>query len=157
MKLNKIIFSGIFVWLLQLMSADLLAINTVRPDFVVIAVLYWSVKNGRLTGIVSGLLIGLLIDLSGTATFFGLSPLVYTITGYLGGNLFEKNQSVNIIYFTLGWVAIIGVQFLIFCLVRYQNILITNYVLFISKWFGTFFYTICFAGILQLIYPINND
>ena len=157
MKLNKIIFSGIFVWFLQLMSADLLAINTVRPDFVVIAVLYWSVKNGRLTGIVSGLLIGLLIDLSGTATFFGLSPLVYTITGYLGGNLFEKNQSVNIIYFTLGWVAIIGVQFLIFCLVRYQNILITNYVLFISKWFGTFFYTICFAGILQLFYPINND
>ncbi|GIS54659.1 hypothetical protein Ct9H90mP29_17010 [bacterium] len=30
---------------------------------------------------------GLIIDLSGTGIFFGVSPFGYSITGYLGGNL----------------------------------------------------------------------
>ena len=74
MKWTDYIIPGVFVWLMQLILSDFLAIETVRPDFPVILILYWSVKYGRAVGTVSGFLLGLLVDLSGTATFFGLSP-----------------------------------------------------------------------------------
>ena len=87
MKITKFIIPGFLVWSIQLMFSDLLAIDTVRPDFCVILVLYWSIMYGRMVGTVTGFLMGLIIDLSGTGIFFGVSPLVYSITGYLGGNL----------------------------------------------------------------------
>ena len=57
--------------------------------------------------------IGLFIDLSsGTNQFFGLTPLVYTMTGYFSSFLKEENVRLNKIYFTSIWVAILLVQFL---------------------------------------------
>ena len=85
MRWNEFIIPGIAIWLIQLLIADFLALKTIRPDFMVILVLYWAIKHGRLAGTISGFLIGMLIDLSGTASFFGLSPLIYSVTGYLGG------------------------------------------------------------------------
>ena len=57
MKATKFIIPGILVWSLQLMLSDLLAIDTVRPDFCVILILYWSIMYGRLVGTVSGFII----------------------------------------------------------------------------------------------------
>ena len=156
MRLNRLLLSGFTVWILQLLLADFLAIDTVRPDFIVIVVLYWSLRYGRLVGIVFGFLIGLLVDLSGTASFFGLSPLTYSITGYLGGSLMEKYSTMGLLYFSLAWIGVLAFHFLIFSIVQYQHIFGVNTFLFWSKWFATFLYTLCFAGILQFIYPIHK-
>ena len=156
MRLNRLLLSGFTVWILQLLLADFLAIDTVRPDFIVIVVLYWSLRYGRLVGIVFGFLIGLLVDLSGTASFFGLSPLTYSITGYLGGSLMEKYSTMGLLYFSLAWIGVLAFHFLIFSIVHYQNIFGVNTFLFWSKWFTTCLYTLCFAGILQFIYPIHK-
>ena len=119
MKWTDFIFSGLLIWLAQLLLADFLSIGTIRPDFLVILVLYWSIKYGRTTGTIAGFLIGLLIDLSGTASYFGLSPLIYSVTGYLGGYLMGTYSRLNPIYFSISWVAILIFQFLIFCVVQY--------------------------------------
>ena len=156
MRLNRLLLSGFAVWILQLLLADFLAIDTVRPDFIVIVVLYWSLRYGRLVGIVFGFLIGLLVDLSGTASFFGLSPLTYSITGYLGGSLMEKYSTMGLLYFSLAWIGVLAFHFLIFSIVQYQHIFGVNTFLFWSKWFATGLYTLCFAGILQFIYPIHK-
>ena len=156
MNLNNLFLSGILVWIIQLLLADFLAINTVRPDFIVILVLYWSLRYGRLIGIVFGFFIGLLVDLSGTSSFFGLSPLTYTITGYLGGNLIGKYSTMSLLYFSLAWIGVLAFHFLVFSLVQYQHIFGVNTFLFWSKWFGTCLYTLCFAGILQFIYPLHK-
>ena len=156
MNLNKILLTGIFVWLLQLFLADFLAINTIRPDFIVVAVLYWSLIDGRFTGIIFGFIIGLITDLSGTASFFGLSPLTYSITGYLGGSLMGKFSTTSLLYFSLAWVSILIFNFLIFSIVQYQHIFGVNNFLFWSKWLATCFYTLCFTGILQFIYPLHK-
>ena len=156
MNWNRFILSGIFVWILQLLLADFLAINTVRPDFIVIVVLYWSLRYGRLIGIVFGFLIGLIVDLSGTASFFGLSPLTYSITGYLGGSLMGKYSTMGLLYFSLSWIGVLAFSFLIFSMVQYQHIFGVNTFLFWTKWFGTCIYTLCFAGILQFIYPLHK-
>ena len=73
------ILPGTVVWLIQLLVSDLLAIDTVRPDFCVLFILYWSIKFGRTVGIMHGFILGLLVDLSGTGTFFGLSSMTYSI------------------------------------------------------------------------------
>ena len=81
MRAIDFIIPGLLVWLLQLTTSDLLAIDTVRPDFCVILILFWSIMHGRLIGTVTGFIMGLVLDISGTGLFFGLSPLVYSITG----------------------------------------------------------------------------
>ena len=156
MKWTDFIFSGLLIWLTQLLLVDFLSIGTIRPDLLVILVLYWSIKYGRTIGIIAGFLIGLLIDFSGTASYFGLSPLIYSVTGYLGGYLKGTYSRLNPIYFSISWVAILIFQFLIYCVVQYQDILITNPQLFWAKWLGTTIYTLSFAGILQVIYPLHK-
>ena len=156
MKWTDFIFSGLLIWLTQLLLVDFLSIGTIRPDLLVILVLYWSIKYGRTIGIIAGFLIGLLIDFSGTASYFGLSPLIYSVTGYLGGYLKGTYSRLNPIYFSISWVAILIFQFLIYCVVQYQDILMTNPQLFWAKWLGTTIYTLSFAGILQVIYPLHK-
>ena len=156
MKWTDLLIPGFFIWLVQLLLADFLAVETIRPDFLVILVLYWAVKYGRTVGTVAGFFIGLTIDLSGTASFFGLSPLIYSITGYLGGYLMGTYSRLNPIHFSAAWVAILALQFMIFCVVQYQDIWVSNPHLFLGKWFGTTLYTLCSAGILQVIYPLHK-
>ena len=156
MKWIEFILPGIMVWLTQLLLVDFLSINTVRPDFLIILVLYWSIKHGKSVGTLSGFIIGLSVDLSGTASFFGLSPLIYTITGYLGGYLHGSYLKLNPIYFTLAWVGIISLHFLIFSVVQYQEIWNVNPSLFWMKWIATTLYTLSFTGILQVIYPMHK-
>ena len=112
--------------------------------------------HGRMFGTVTGFLMGLIIDLSGTGIFFGVSPLVYSITGYLGGNLNGLYTKMNPFYFSLSWVTILLLQFFIYCGVQYQSLWILDQKLFFGKWFGTSVYTLSFIGILQFIYPFNR-
>lgn len=156
MKLNNFLIQGLIIWVLQLFVADLLLLNTIRPDFLVILVLYWSIMNGKFLGTISGFFIGLLIDLSGTAMFFGLSPLLYSVTGYLGGYLKGAFTKLNIFYFSLSWVTILLLQFFIFSVVQYQDLIMVNKSVFWFKWIGTSIYTLCFAFILQFIIPLHR-
>lgn len=156
MKWNKLLISGFMVWLVQLTIVDLFIIDTVRPDFIGILIMYWSVNYGRFTGTVSGLIFGLIFDLSGSALYFGLSPLIYSTTGYLSGNLKGLYSKINPLFFNLTWIGIFILQFFIFCIVNYQEILIIDVDLFFGKWIGTSIYTITFMLIMQFIYPLNR-
>jgi len=156
MKWIKLIPLAVSVWLLQIIFSDFLSINTVRPDFCVILILYWSLIYGRTMGIGAGFLFGLLVDLSGSGTFFGLSPLSYTITGYLAGGLYHYRSRLNPFYFSLSWIAILFFQFFIYCSVQYQDLWEIDRQIFLGKWFGTAIYSISFVGILQFIYPISK-
>tara|TARA_B100000900_G_scaffold296834_1_gene255418 strand:+ start:804 stop:1280 length:477 start_codon:yes stop_codon:yes gene_type:complete len=156
MNWDRFFISGFLVWLIQLTVADSLMINTIRPDFIGILIMYWAVKYGRFLGTVSGMIFGLIIDSSGGALFFGLSPLIYSFTGYLSGNMKGLYSKINPLYFNFFWVAIFLLQFFIFCIVNYQEILIIDLELFFGKWFGTSIYTISFMIILQFIHPLNR-
>ena len=156
MTRNRFLISGFLVWLCQLTVADLFMIDTVRPDFIGILIMYWAVQYGRFLGTISGLTFGLIFDFSGSALFFGLSPLIYSFTGYLSGNLKGLYSKINPFYYNLFWVSIFLVQFFIFCIVNYQEILVIDLALFLGKWFGTSIYTISIMIILQFIYPLNR-
>ena len=114
MKWTEFFLPTILVWLSQLLFIDLFAIGTIRPDFLLILVIYFSISNGRFIGTALGFLLGLLIDISGAAIFFGLSPLTYTITGYLVGNLKGLYNNISPIYFMIFWILILFFH-LVFC------------------------------------------
>ena len=156
MKINHLVFQVLLVWIIELLFLDALEINNIRPDFFIVLVLYSSIKYGRTLGIISGFLIGVLVDLTGVASFFGLSPLIYSITGYLSGNLKGLFNKINPILFVFLWVAIIFIQAFIFCLVHNQYLLAINLNLFYKNWFATGLYTLSFVIILQVIYPIHR-
>ncbi len=156
MKWTEFLLPTILVWLLQLLFIDLFAIGTIRPDFLLILVIYFSISNGRFTGTALGFLLGLFIDISGAAIFFGLSPLTYTITGYLVGNLKGLYNNISPIYFMIFWILILFFHFFIFCIVVYQDIWVINKSMFLARWIGTAGYTILFIVILQFFYPFNK-
>ena len=156
MNWSSLFISGFLVWIIQLTIADLLTIDTIRPDFIGILIVYWAVKYGRFLGTLSWLIFGIIFDLSGSALFFGLSPLIYTITGYLSGNLNGMYTKINPLIYNFSWVSILMLHFLIFCTVHYQEILIVYINLFFVKWIGTSIYTISFMVILQFIVPLSR-
>ena len=109
MRWINIIISALAVWFLQLLLIDFLSISSVRPDFCAILILYWSLIYGRTFGICSGFLFGLIVDLSISGIFFGLSPLIYTITGYSGGGLNINSTRLNPFYTSLTWLSLIHI------------------------------------------------
>lgn len=63
------------------------------PDFLLLATLYVSVHNGRLFGVSTGFLSGLMLDFLSVSPF-GLHCLLRTIIGYLSG-IFNKTLNMN--------------------------------------------------------------
>ena len=142
-------------FLFQSWTSEFFSLGTIDPDFCLIVLLYISIKNGGLVGTLFGFFIGLFIDLSsGTNQFFGLTPLVYTITGYSSAFLKGQNEKLNKLYFSSLWVFIILCQFLIFSLVVYQQLLVEEPTQFLIKWLATSLYTLVFLGILQIMVPL---
>ena len=147
----------ILIFLFQSWTAEFFTLGTIDPDFCVIVLLYISIKNGGTIGTIFGFFIGLFIDLSsGTNQFFGLTPLIYTSTGYFCSFLKGENERLNKIYFTLIWISIILLQFLILSLIVYQYLLVQDPLQFVVKWLATSLYTLVFLGILQIMFPLHK-
>ncbi len=156
MQWTKLIIPAFLVWLLQLLFSDLLAIGSIRPDFCLILILYWSIYYGRTLGIISGFIFGLIVNLSGIGLFFGISSLTYAITGYLAGSIRMMRSRITPFHFTILWILIIFIQFFVYCIIQYQDLFVLNINVFWSKWFGTSIYTLSFIGILQFIIPLSR-
>ena len=155
MLIIKYLILIFLVFVIQSWTSEFFSLGTIDPDFCVIVILYIAVKDGRLSGVIIGFFMGLVIDLSsGLNQFFGLTPLIYTITGYFCGFLNGQSNRLNKTYFTAAWVLIISCQFLIFSLIVYQEYLIQDPFYFIVKWVSTSLYTLTFLGILQVMIPI---
>ena len=151
----KYISITLITFIFQAWSAEFFTLGTIDPDFCLIVLLYISIKDGGIIGTLFGFFIGLFIDLSsGTNQFFGLTPLIYTTTGYFCSFLKGGNERLNKIYFTFLWILILLIQFLIFSLIVYQQLLIQSPYEFILKWLATSIYTLSFVGILQIIFPL---
>ena len=145
------------VFVFQSWASEFFSLGTIDPDFCVIVILYIAVKDGRLTGVLVGFFMGLIIDFSsGLNQYFGLTPLIYTVTGYFCGFLKGQNNKLNKTYFTAAWIIIVVCQFLIFSLIVYQDYLVQNPLNFMMKWISTSLYTLTFLGILQVMVPLSR-
>ena len=85
MQKNKFVFITLIVLLFQILFVESLTINTIRPDFLVLFIIYITIINGRFVGVIIAFIVGLISDLLGVGSYFGLSPLSLSITAYLSG------------------------------------------------------------------------
>ena len=156
MKWVSILFPAIGVFMAQFLLVDFLSLNMIRPDFLVIYIFYISLVYGKTTGVFTGFLLGLLSDLSGVGSFFGLSPLSLSLTAYLTGYLNGKYERMLPYLFHGAWISIIGFHFIIISYVRFQSILLSDPIAFWIKCFMSFSYTMMFLLIIQFFYPVKE-
>jgi len=156
MKWTSILFPAIGVFMAQFLLVDFLSLNMIRPDFLVVYIFYISLVYGKTTGVLTGFLLGLLSDLSGVGSFFGLSPLSLSLTAYLTGYLNGKYERMLPYLFHGAWISIIGFHFIIISYVRFQSILLSDPIAFGIKCFMSFSYTMMFLLVIQFFYPVKE-
>ena len=78
--------------LIQTQTMRLLIIEGITPDFLLIWVVYLSLRNGQMTGTIWGFVAGLLFDLV-TGNFIGLSALTKTVAGFSAGYFYNENKT----------------------------------------------------------------
>ena len=152
----QISFFAVFFLIMQLLLVDLLSLNLIRPDFLVIFILYLSMIKGKMYGMTVGFTIGFLSNLFGVGSYFGLEALSLTIVGYLGGYLKNIYEKVLPYIFHILWILIILLHFLVICYFRYQNIYISNLFEFLFIWIATTSYTMLFIISIQFIFPFRD-
>ena len=152
----QISFFTVFFLIIQLLLVDLLSLNLIRPDFLVIFILYLSMIKGKMYGMTVGFTIGFLSNLFGVGSYFGLEALSLTIVGYLGGYLKNIYEKVLPYIFHILWILIILLHFLVICYFRYQNIYISNLFEFLFLWIATTSYTMLFIISIQFIFPFRD-
>lgn len=152
----QISFFTVFFLIIQLLLVDLLSLNLIRPDFLVIFILYLSMIKGKMYGMTVGFTIGFLSNLFGVGSYFGLEALSLTIVGYLGGYLKNIYEKVLPYIFHILWILIILLHFLVICYFRYQNIYISNLFEFLFIWIATTSYTMLFIISIQFIFPFRD-
>ncbi|MFQ6612007.1 MAG: rod shape-determining protein MreD [Fidelibacterota bacterium] len=156
MKWNKLFLLAALVFLAQFFLTGFMTVKMIRPDFIVILVFYISLKYGRLPAVIMGFILGFLVDMTGVGSYFGLSALTCSITGYLGGFLRGKYERYVPYIFHLSWIGIIALHFLIYTYIRFQVVFTTDMGLFWLKWLLSFSYTFIFILVLNYFYPLKE-
>ena len=155
MKDIKIWLLLLVVFIFQYLLSDILTIKYYRPDFIVIYILYFGLFFGPFYGVISGFCIGLLVDFTPMVSYFGISPLTYSITGFFAGHLQNKYNRLSPFVFHSIWVVLIAFHFLIFTYFKYQLLFEIDKLQFIFRWFASYIYTLFFLLIFQYFFPIK--
>ena len=146
----------IIVFIIQFLLSDILTIQYYRPDFMVIYILYFGLYFGPFYGVLGGFFIGLLVDITPMVSYFGISPLTYSLTGFFSGYLQNRYNRVSPFVYHSSWIILIALHFLIFSYIKYQLLFEIDKVLFIFRWISSFLYTLFFLLILQYFFPIKE-
>ena len=156
MQKNKLALITLIVLFFQILFVESLTINAIRPDFLVLFIIYITISNGRLIGLIVGFTIGLISDLSGVGSYFGLSPLSLSITAYLSGFLYLKYERLLPYVFHSIWIIILILHFYIISYFRFQSVFLSNKTEFFVIWLMTFGYTFIFFIIMQYFFPLRE-
>ena len=156
MKKNKLALITLIVLFFQILFVESLTINAIRPDFLVLFIIYITISNGRLIGLIIGFTIGLISDLSGVGSYFGLSPLSLSITAYLSGFLYLKYERLFPYVFHSIWIIILILHFYIITYFRFQSVFLSSKTEFFVIWIMTFGYTFIFFIIMQYFFPLRE-
>ena len=155
MKDFKIWLLLLVVFIFQYLLSDILTIKYYRPDFIVIYILYFGLFFGPFYGVISGFCIGLLVDFTPMVSYFGISPLTYSITGFFAGHLQNKYNRLSPFVFHSIWIVLIAFHFLVFTYFKYQLLFEIDKFQFIFRWFASYIYTLFFLLIFQYFFPIK--
>lgn len=156
MKWRNPILLGVLVFAVQFFLSEYLMIRRIRPDFILVFIMYIGIRYGSMSGVIVGFVFGLLEDLLGAGSLLGLAPLTKSITGFLMGRLSGKFQRMNPVTFHFLWVLVVLVHFGLYIYVRSQGVYESSQSVFWKTWFFSTLYTLVFIGIFQVIMPFHR-
>ena len=154
MKKYALIFCIIF--LVQIFLSNLISIGGVRPDLLIIFVIYIAVNYGSFKGVLSGFLIGIIASIFDSGITFGILSLVYSIAGYSGGYLKSQNYKMAPFYFNFSCFLIISGSFFILSYFNYNYLFYNDFQIFVRTWIKTTLYTLSLLAIVQFIVPLRK-
>ena len=154
MKKYGLIF--IIPLLMQIFLSNILSIGNVRPDFLIIFVLYFAINYGSFKGVVGGFSIGIIVSIFDGGLIIGLLPLIYSIVGYAGGFLKTQHYKMVPFYFNLSCFLIIFGSFFIYTYFNYDYLFYNDLKIFLLTWLKTALYTLSILAILQFIVPLRR-
>jgi len=143
--------------LIQILFGPWLTIREIRPDFLLILVLYVGRTRGKIGGQVFGFTIGLIADMIGLGSFVGLSALTKTIAGFGAGLLKNRNHRLNPVLFYGFEVLLIGLHYTIFYMVNFKGIEISSQLLFLHYILPSILYTGLFYFVIQYFLPPESE
>jgi rod shape-determining protein MreD len=143
-------------FILQFYLSEFMTIRSIRPDFLLIFIVYVSFQYGSFAGVIAGFSLGLLEDLSGVGSMFGLAPLTKSITGFLVGKLQGQHSRMNPLYFHATWIGIIFFHFVFYIYFRFQTLYETSSEQFFLTWLFSSVYTLALLGLMQVVKPIGE-
>ncbi len=99
----KWILLFLFSILFQSIIVDnLLSIKGIRPDFVIITLVFFGLEFGSVYAIIAGFLVGLMQGLGFFGSgFIGLSSLANSMTGFYVGFFQKSNRKFNHLFFLI--------------------------------------------------------
>jgi len=153
---RKPILLGILVCLVQIFLAEYLTIRGIRPDFLLIFIIYIAMRNGSMMAIIYGFVFGFIEDTVSAGSVFGLAPLTKSITGFLIGRFQGKFQKMSPLVFHFGWISVLLFHFFFYVYIRFQSVFESSQPEFWITWTATVVYTFVFIGIMQVIIPLNK-
>ncbi|UCH09692.1 MAG: rod shape-determining protein MreD [Fidelibacterota bacterium] len=86
-QILKIVAVVVGVFLAQLYLAEAMEVWQIRPDFILVLLVYISARYGRIPGILFGFTAGLLQDAMGSLSVLGANALAKSVIGYTLGTL----------------------------------------------------------------------
>ena len=154
MKKYGIIF--IIVLLIQIFLSNLLSIGGVRPDFLIIFILYFAVNYGSFKGVLVGFSTGIIVSIFDGGLMIGLLPLIYSIVGYIGGFLKTQHYKMVPVFFNVSCFLIIFGSFFIYTFFNYDYLFYNDLKIFLFTWLKSVLYTLSILAILQFIIPLRR-
>lgn len=94
MKFFKVSLFLIILLILQSVFVPYIAIQGIAPDVLLIFLVYWTYRHGRLNGVILGFMAGFIQDLIG-AGLAGMYALSKSIACYTAGSLLRNRYELN--------------------------------------------------------------
>jgi len=147
---------GLLSIVLQVVFGPWLTVSGIKPDFVLILVLFVAILNGRVVGQLFGFGMGLLVDIIGMGSFLGLSALSKTVAGFLAGYFKSRRNRFNrLMYYALS-LLIILIQFTIVYLINFKSVEISTQYLFMRYILPETIYTGLIFILLDYIFAFES-
>ncbi|MGC8596206.1 MAG: rod shape-determining protein MreD [Candidatus Kryptoniota bacterium] len=152
----RYIVIGVVVLIIQKFGDDFFTISSVAPQFILLYIVYISMKEGQMAGMITGFAAGLFNDLL-TTHFIGYTSFVGVIAAFVAG-FFYKESDAELVGKTLNfsWVSALSIfiaQFFSLPLIQSGSDLNYFYV-FLKFTFGVTIYTAIFS--LIVIFSIGR-
>jgi len=107
-KILKSLFYLLALLFFQLIVVEIISFNYIKPDVLLIGLVYFTLLNGQIPGMILGFAFGLLLDIFGSGTLGAnaLSKLICTFfVGYFSKKDIEERDIISTSFFIILFIA----------------------------------------------------